>query len=134
MPPPGKRQVDDLTRFPDPVDRFQSLDQDGALLSDIIRFAQGVTERPLEEDGSGRLNLFRVFADNRDAHGGDALVFDLSLDQSHGLIADTSGGGQQDQINLVFLEFAGDLRAAFLNKCRALRRACVICRAPCVIR
>ena len=54
VPPPGKRQVNDLTRYPDLLDCFQGLDQDGALLIDIARFAQRVTEGPLEEKGTGR--------------------------------------------------------------------------------
>ena len=118
VPPPGKRQVDNLARFPDGFDGFEGLEQNGALLGQIARFAQGMAEGPFEEDGAGRLDFFRVVPNDGDAHRRNALSFDFSLDQPHGLIADASGRGQQHQIDLVFLELAGNFRGARFDQGR----------------
>jgi hypothetical protein len=55
------------------------------------------------------LNFFGEFPHDRNPDGGDPGFFNLSLDQSHGLITDASGRGQQDHVNLVPLEFFRDL-------------------------
>jgi len=69
----------------------------------MVRLAERVPERPLQEDSSGRLYLFRVFPDNGDADGGYPMCLDYPLDQSHGLIADGSAGGKQDTVHTLFL-------------------------------
>ena len=105
MPPPTKRQINDLTRSGDPVKRFKGFKNNSPLLLYIARLAQRMTKGPLQIDAARRLYLFCVFTNDCYPNGGDACFFDLSLDQSHGLIADASSRGEQNDINLVALEF-----------------------------
>ena len=63
-----------------------------------------MAERPFQVNTAWRLNLFRILPNDGDAYGGDAGFFDLSLYQSHGLIADASSRGKQDHVNLVLFE------------------------------
>ena len=79
------------------------------MLPDVARFTERMAEGPLEVNGPGRLHLFGVFAYDRDPDSRDAGFFDLSLDQSHGLVADASRRGQQDCINGVLAEFLDKL-------------------------
>lgn len=71
-----------------------------------------MSEGPVEIDRSGRLYLERILAHNRDPDGGDSLPLDLPLDKSHGLIADASPRGKQNDIHAVLPEFPGDVRSA----------------------
>ena len=64
--------------------------QNGTLLINVIWLTQRVPEGPLEEDCPGRFNLLRILPDNGDSDGGYTHSLDTSLDQSHGLIADSS--------------------------------------------
>ena len=69
----------------------------------MVWLAERVSERPLQEDSSGWLYLFRVFPDNGDADGGYPCRFNYPLDQPHGLITDGSAGGKQDTVHTLFL-------------------------------
>jgi len=86
------------------------------LLLDVARLTERVTEGPLDVDGSWRLYLFRVFTHDRYPDSRDAGFFDLSLDQSHGLVADASGRGQQNHVNALLVEFFGDLSGGFADQ------------------
>ena len=79
------------------------------MLLEVARFTERMAEGPLDVNGSWRLYLFGVFTHDRYPDSRDASFFDLSLDQSHGLVADASGRGQQDHINGVLAEFFDDL-------------------------
>ncbi len=109
MAPPAEGQGYDLSRRADRVKRLQGFQDHGALLPGVARFAQRVAEGPFDEDGARRLHLLTVLANDRHPDGGDPGLFDRSLDQSHGLIADASGGGQQDQVDAVPAEPVRDL-------------------------
>ncbi len=65
----------------------------------MVRLAERMSERPLQEDSSGRLYLFSVFPDNGDADGGYPICFNYPLDQPHGLIADGSSRDEQDAVH-----------------------------------
>ena len=104
MPPPAKWQINDLTWSGDPVKRFKGFKNNSPLLLNVARFTKRVAKRPFQVNTTWRLNLFRVLPNNGDANGGDSGFFNLSLYQSHGLIADASGRGEQDHVDLVPFE------------------------------
>ena len=104
MPPPAKRQINDFTRSGDTVKSLKGFKNNSPLLLDVARFTKRMTERPFQVNAAWRLNLFRVLPNNGDANGGDSGFFNLSLYQSHGLIADASGRGEQDHVDLVLFE------------------------------
>ena len=60
--------------------------------------------------------LFGVPAHHRHADGGNADLFDGSLDQSNGLIADPSGRGQQDGVHAFFFQQIGRCRGCFVDQ------------------
>ena len=86
------------------------------MLLDIARLTERVSKRPLDVNGPWRLHLFCVFAHDRYPDCRDAGFFNLSLDQSHGLVADASGGGQQDHVNFVLSKFFDDLPGGFADQ------------------
>lgn len=101
IPPPTKRQINNLPRSSSRIKHPEGLENHGPLLLDIARLTERVSKRPLDVNGPWRLHLFCVFAHDRYPDCRDAGFFNLSLDQSHGLVADASGGGQQDHVNFV---------------------------------
>ena len=104
MPPPTKRQVNNLTRRGDPVKSFEGFENNRPLLLDVARFTKRMTEWPFQVNTAWRLNLFCVLPNNGDANSSDTGFFNLSLYQSHGLIADASRRGEQDDVNLVLFQ------------------------------
>jgi len=104
MSPPTKRQINNLTRRGDAVERSESFQNNCSLLLDIAWLTQRMTKRPLQVDAAWRLNLFCELANDGDANGGDTGFFDFSLDQSHGLIADASSRGEQNHVDMILFE------------------------------
>ncbi len=93
MAPPFEWQIDYFSWVGDGVKGSEGFQNNCTLLLHIPRFAERVTKRPLQVNAAWRLNLLRVLTYDRYSHGGDASFFNLSLDQSHGLIADASSRG-----------------------------------------
>ena len=104
MPPPAKRQINYLTRSGDTVKSLKGFKNNSPLLLNLSRFAKRMTERPFQVNAAWWLNLFRILPNDGDTHGGDTGFFNLSLYQSHGLIADASSRGEQDHVDLVLFE------------------------------
>lgn len=104
MPPPTEGQINNLTRSGNAVQRFEGFKHHCTLLLYIARLAQRVTKGPLQVDAARRLHLFCVLTHDCYPNGGDPCFFDFSLDQSHGLIADASSRGEQNDIDLFMLE------------------------------
>lgn len=109
MPAPTKRQINNLAWSFDPVKSFEGFQNNSPLLLNVARFTKRMAERPLQVNAARRLNLFCVLTNNGDANCGDAGFFNLSLYQSHGLIADASGRGEQNHVNLVLFKSLHDL-------------------------
>jgi len=101
IPPPTKRQINNLPRSSSRIKHPEGLENHGPLLLDIARLTERMPKRPLDVNGPWRLYLFCVFTYDRYPDSRDAGFFNLSLDQSHGLVADASGRGQQDHVNFV---------------------------------
>jgi len=104
MPPPAKRQINYLTRSGDTVKSLKGFKNNSPLLLNLSRFAKRMTERPFQVNAAWWLNLFRILPNDGDTYGGDTGFFNLSLYQSHGLIADASSRGEQDHVDLVLFE------------------------------
>lgn len=109
MPPPAKRQINNLTRCRDFIKSFQGLKHNGSLLLSLARLAKRMAKGPLQIDAARWLHLLRVFPNDGYAHGGNAGFLNFSLYQSHGLIADASSRCEQDQIHLILLESFCDI-------------------------
>ena len=109
MTPPAKGQVDNLTWHGNRVESFQGFQNHDTLLFDVARFTQWMAKGPAQEDRARWLHLLGELTHDRYPDGGDAGFLYFSLDQSHGLIADTSGRGQQDDVDLVLPEFSDHL-------------------------
>ena len=118
MPPPAKWQINYLTRSGDPVKSFKGFKHNCPLLLNVARFTKGMAERPFQVNAAWRLNFFRVLPNNGDANGGDTGFFNLSLYQSHGLIADASSRGEQDQVDLVLFELLHHILSGLANQGR----------------
>ncbi len=96
--------------MPDLIKGFKGLAQDGGLLVYVARFAQRMPKRPVQENRTRRFDLFRIFTYDGDADRRDPNCFNAALNQSNGLIADTSGRGEQHGVNLVPFEHSGHPR------------------------
>ena len=118
MPPPTKRQIDNLSRSCNLVKSFKGFKNNCPLLLNVARFTKRMTERPFQVNAAWRLNLFRVLPNNGDANGGDTGFFNLSLYQSHGLIADASSRGEKDHVDLVLFEPLHHLLSGLANQGR----------------
>ena len=71
------------------------------MLANIKGLAQGVAQRFLYKNAAGRFYFFGIFPYDGDADGGDAGVFNRSLDQSDGLVADGSARSQKGNIRSI---------------------------------
>jgi hypothetical protein len=116
MSPPTKRQINNLTRSGDSIESPESLKNNSPLLLNFTRFTKRMAKGPLQVDAARRLNLLSVLPNDGDANGGDAGFFNLSLYQSHGLIADASSRGEQDNVDLVLFESFHHLLSGLANQ------------------
>jgi hypothetical protein len=89
----------------------------GALLRGVAGLAERVPVRPAQKDRARRSHLLAVAPDDRDTDRRDAPPLDLALDQTHGLVADRSAGGEQHNVHSGFLQPRGHL-----GGCPALER------------
>jgi len=74
------------------------------LLLSVARLTQRMPERPVQRHAARRLDFLGISSDDRNPNSCDADPFNLSLNQSDRLIAEPSGRGQQDQVDLILLE------------------------------
>ena len=82
----------------------------------MIRLTQRVPEGPLEEDRPGRFNLLRILPDNGDSDGGYTGSLDTPLDQSHGLIADSSTRCQKYVVHSFLFQSGSYFRNTHLHE------------------
>jgi len=116
FPFPSPGNIDDCSGCFNLHQGFKRLTHDGTLLINVIRFTHRVPERPLEEDRPGRFNLLRILPDNGYSDGGYTGSLDTPLDQSHGLIADSSTRCQQYIVHFLLLQSGSYLRGTHLHE------------------
>ena len=109
FPSPPVRQVEDRARLLDRIQCPQCFRQDHSLLRLVEGFPERMAEGPSDKNGPRRFDLLRVSPYDRNPDRRDTLLFYFSLYQSHGLVANASPGGQQDDVDLVVLELPCDL-------------------------
>ena len=90
--------------------------QNSTLLINVAGLTQRVFEGPLEEDRPGRFDLFSVLPDNGDSDGGYTDNFNTPLNQSHGLIADSSTRCQQYIVHVLLLQSCSYLRGTHFHE------------------
>ena len=81
--------------------------QHGGLPGDIERLTQWMPKGHFQVNRSRRSNPLGIGSDDGYADGGDALSFNFPLDQSNGLVAQTSTGRQEHGIHMILHETAG---------------------------
>ena len=91
------------------------------MLSDIARLAKRVAKGPAQEHGSWWSRLFRQLTLDADRHGWDTIAFNLSGNQSHGPITQSSRGGEHDGVNLRLVQLSGHLRRRHRQQHRNMR-------------
>lgn len=91
LAPPSGARLDQRARRRC-VERRRRIADDGELLGASERFAQRVTERPRHEHRPRQPQPERRIAQSRDGHGRDAARLERALDQSDGLVAESSRG------------------------------------------
>lgn len=103
MPPPPIPGLQDGPRFVHGLQRPQRIDKDRPLLLDSEGFAERMAERVTEIKSTGRLHLLRHLFLERDPHRRNAFYLDGTLEQTHGLVAQPSGRGEDDGLRPVTL-------------------------------
>ena len=113
---PGIRELEYCAGHGDLFGCSQAIKENVPLQIEIIEIAKGVAERMLDIQSSGRLHHLGDLPDERERYGCQSGLIEHALDQSHGLIADRSGGRQEDQVGVISLEFFGDFRRSLVDQ------------------
>jgi hypothetical protein len=87
---PPEVQVDYRSGHGNGIEVLECLDQNGLLLSDIKGFSQRMPKRPPEKNSPRRFHLLGVFPDDGDAYCRNTRLLDYTLNQTDGLVTDTS--------------------------------------------
>jgi hypothetical protein len=122
LAPPGPTWLKDRAWLLDSVQGAQRVVNRAALLRAVKRLAQRVAEGPFQVDHPRRAHLFGDLFQTDDADGRNPGGLDCAGDQSHGLVADSSGRCQQHRVDLFLLEHASDLRCCDAQQCFGVRR------------
>ncbi len=97
LPAPAVREVAKLARLRR-VKELKRLVKNRELLGEIAWLAERMAEWPAQEQRPRRPDLDGNVAQNRDGHCWNPCCFNCSLDQSHGLIAETSSRREKDKV------------------------------------
>ena len=108
LPPPAKGNVDDLPRLGDTLQGVESLLEHSPLLGNVEGLPERMAEGPPQGDSPRRLDLLTVAPDDGNADRRNSPPFDLPLDQSDGLVADRSPGGEEHHVGTLFREEVRD--------------------------
>ncbi len=118
MPPPQIPRLQDGPRLLHGLQGFQRIEQDRPLLLHLKCLPEGVTKRVVKVEGPGRLHLLRDFFLEGDPDGRNPFRLNGSLQQAHGLVAETSGRGEEDSLRPVALQSASHLWCRLLHEGR----------------
>src|SRR4029079_15979836 len=82
----------------------------------LVRLAAGIAEREIAEQEARRAGPFDDVLGGPHDHRRDAVSFEVSGDQTHGLVADGSSRHQQSGVVLVLPAARQDLRRIGLDR------------------
>lgn len=85
------------------------------LLGDIKRLSQWVSEWPMQVNGARWFNFFSIGSGDRYPYRWDAVSFNFPLNQSYGLVANTSSRRQENSIHMVIYKTDSNFRCTFLD-------------------
>lgn len=105
----GEFECYDLAGDVHRLDIVQQQAQKLLLPESLVGKAKRVAQRKTGVKRTGRFDLLADAAGEGDGNGCDANRFNGSLDQPNGLIAQSSGGGQNGDVHTVPLKQAGHL-------------------------
>ena len=83
------------------VEKAERLTHDGQLHGFVAGFATGVTQGKIHVEKAGHAAVLDNVASRAKHHGRQTIGFQVSGNQTHGLVADRSQRYQQGQVNLV---------------------------------
>jgi hypothetical protein len=99
--PPTITEIDDGARFLHCLKGLQHVVKNAAVLRDRKRLTEWMAKRPAKTQCPWRTHLDGDVSHQTDRHRRYAGGFNRSLNQSHGLITQSSSGKEQRDINLV---------------------------------
>ena len=78
--------------------------QDGMLCFRIVRRAECITHRVIDEYAAGRFDLCNQVTAGCHTHRCDGVFFDDAADQTHGLVVERSGGYRNKNVDAVLVQ------------------------------
>ena len=112
---PSVRQAADRPWGVDGGERVEGVTEDPPLERLVVRLPRRMPEREVQVHGAGRVDRRGDGKGARHADGRDPAAFDLSCDQSDGLMADRSGRDEHCGVGCVFLHALGERRSEDLS-------------------
>ncbi len=112
---PHPRRLDRRARKAGALEQVEGEAHDVALHLPVIGNAAGVAERKIAEQEARDPAFLDDVSGRTDDHGGDAILFQMSRDQTHGLVTDRSQRNEQGDIHPVFAAAAENLRRIILE-------------------
>ena len=112
---PAEAEIDDRAGRMGPCRFGQAGAENCAVAGLVADCAQGEPEGMLDQAGERGLDELGDLSYLGDGDGGEAVLVEDALEQSHGLLADRSGGDEQDEIDGVREQLACDLRAGLVQ-------------------
>jgi len=99
-----------LSWFRNGIKRVKRFFKYVGLLGYIERLTHWMTKRPVQIYGPGWSNSLGIGSDNGYSYGWNTLSFNFPLNQSHGLVAQTSARCQQNSIDMILNQMVSHLR------------------------
>jgi hypothetical protein len=94
---------------------IQRVHEDVALHRHIMRPTEWIAHREIQEDRSRRQNLKCQVTTGTDINGRDAGFLHNPRYQTHGLVIERSGRHQDEEVDLIFLQFAHECRGRLFD-------------------
>lgn len=92
-------------------ENLQRLSEYAAAHIGIVRSAHRMSQREIDQQRTRRLHVGGHLGAHGDRHRADPRLLHGSLNQSHGLVADASGGGQKRDVDFSTMELIHDGRS-----------------------
>lgn len=113
---PPVRRLHRRARHPGAFQKIQRCSQNGALHIGVSRFPAWVPQRKISKHKARDTALFHNVSGAAHHNGGNAVIFQIAGNQTHGLVADRSECHQDRRINTVFAAPFQNLRAVSFDR------------------